>query len=425
MRRADGAGQDWCLQCGAGAPGSLDGGGPSWRSAAVILTATAVLVLGAAAAAYAALNKEGATKAHPTIVAVTPTPTTAATTPTPHDAGNTHAHDAGSGHADAESLRNTARYQSADLHRLGQPAENPAHGAHAEILGHDHHARENQRIDATTTPSASGESGGGARRPNRSPPRSCSTPTRPRPTTPTAIPASEFGDPSLAIDGDTSTAWTAQVNPAVAPKMAEGLVIDLKSAQRLSAVELVTSTPGMSVQVYGANGQHRAHLDHRPGVGSAEPLSDREEAPRADQTAGLDESVPLHHAVDQQGPRGSVGTAEAPGHVSVNELELFPAEVAFSRARFAARFAAVRLAAHRAFRALLLTVRFRGGRFAAGRFAAARGVPQTSSRNAAISSVSRSGCRRSSTSELASSRRPFGSSFASMPASEKGCTGSR
>ncbi len=37
--------------------------------------------------------------------------------------------------------------------------------------------------------------------------------------------------------------------------MAEGLAIDLKSAQRVSAVELVTSTPGMSIQIYGASSQ--------------------------------------------------------------------------------------------------------------------------------------------------------------------------
>ena len=53
------------------------------------------------------------------------------------------------------------------------------------------------------------------------------------------------------------------------------------------------------------------------------------------------------------------------------------------------------------------------------RLAAARGF-QHSSRNAAISSVSRSGARRSSTIELACSSRPFGSSSASMPASENG-----
>ena len=55
------ADQDWCLQCGAGAPGSL--GTRGWRSTATILGAVAVLALGAAAAAYAALSK-GASKAH-------------------------------------------------------------------------------------------------------------------------------------------------------------------------------------------------------------------------------------------------------------------------------------------------------------------------------------------------------------------------
>ena len=31
---------------------------------------------------------------------------------------------------------------------------------------------------------------------------------------PYAYPASDFGDPSLAIDGDVTTGWTAQVDPA-------------------------------------------------------------------------------------------------------------------------------------------------------------------------------------------------------------------
>src|SRR6202035_3646992 len=71
---------------------------------------------------------------------------------------------------------------------------------------------------------------------------------------PYAYPATIFGDPSLTIDGDTTTGWTAQVDPAVAPKMAEGLVIDLKSPRKLSALALITTTPGMTIQVYGANG---------------------------------------------------------------------------------------------------------------------------------------------------------------------------
>ena len=60
-----------------------------------------------------------------------------------------------------------------------------------------------------------------------------------------------------------------------------------------------------------------------------------------------------------------------------------------------------------------------GARARAGAVARPRGL-QHSSRNAAISSVSRSGARRSSMIEFAFSRRPFGSSSASIPASENG-----
>src|SRR5204863_1384001 len=36
---------------------------------------------------------------------------------------------------------------------------------------------------------------------------------------PSSQPAGNFGDPRLAIDGDTSTGWTARVDPASAPNM--------------------------------------------------------------------------------------------------------------------------------------------------------------------------------------------------------------
>ena len=49
--------QEWCLQCGTPAPGSLGTHTPSWRSSALVLGATALLALGAAGAAYAALTK--------------------------------------------------------------------------------------------------------------------------------------------------------------------------------------------------------------------------------------------------------------------------------------------------------------------------------------------------------------------------------
>ncbi|MGA9876864.1 MAG: hypothetical protein WBQ21_13770, partial [Solirubrobacteraceae bacterium] len=86
-------GQDWCLQCGAGKPGSIGRGGPGWRTGVAILGATAVLVGGAAVAAYAALNKPKPKSAvivvaktptvAPTATPTTPSTTTPGATPTP------------------------------------------------------------------------------------------------------------------------------------------------------------------------------------------------------------------------------------------------------------------------------------------------------------------------------------------------------
>jgi hypothetical protein len=71
---------------------------------------------------------------------------------------------------------------------------------------------------------------------------------------PSNYPASTFGDPALAIDGEPSTAWTAAVQPVSFPKMAEGLLIDLRAPTALGGVELVVpaASIGMTVEIYGA-----------------------------------------------------------------------------------------------------------------------------------------------------------------------------
>ena len=134
--------------------------------------------------------------------------------------------------------------------------------------------------------------------------------------------ASGFGDPSLAIDGDTSTAWTAQVNPATAPKMAEGLLIDIKAKEKVAVLELITSTPGMTVQVYGANGHTAPSTITAPAW---TPLSPPEVVKKKHLRIALRHSAKAFTFVTlwiSKAPESS--TAEAPGHVDVNELELFP-----------------------------------------------------------------------------------------------------
>jgi hypothetical protein len=319
-------GQDWCLQCGAGVPGSLDAGGPSWRSAATILTATAVLVLGAAAAAYAALNKESGHKVTPTVVAVattpaaatptsttpiTPTPTTpGAATPTPKASTTTPA-----------TTNPLVSPGTAKPPKIPLTAPTPKSSGTTTTPA----STTKESTPTTTTPASGGESGGEAAT-EPQPSAIVLDPDAAKTYNPYNYPASEFGDPSLAIDGDTSTEWTAQVNPAVAPKMAEGLAVDLNSPQRLSAIELVTSTPGMSVQVYGAKTSSLPTSITDPSWVQLTPyltVKKRHERIKLQDSGKGFRFVTLWIS---KASASSVGTSSEPGHVSVNELELFPAK---------------------------------------------------------------------------------------------------
>jgi len=307
--------QDWCLQCGAGAPDSLLAGVPRWRSGATIAVAVALLVVGAGAAAYAALNRSEA-KPRPSITTVARVPTPATVLPTPGT--------------------------------LSTPATTPATGAKTGVTGATKAlpplglakppkiplVAATPKTPAAVTPSSSPAATTPATStPTSTTPASPSTAGEPilldtnaaKTYNPYAYPPSEFGDPTLAIDGDTSTAWTARVNPAVAPRMAEGLVVDLNSTHKLATLELITSTPGMTVQVYGTSAAKLpvSITDH-----SWVPLSARFDVKNRHTHVKLRDSTKAYHFVTlwiSKAPITSVGTAAEPGHVSVNEIELFPA----------------------------------------------------------------------------------------------------
>ena len=315
-------GQDWCLQCGAAAPGSLEGGGPSWRSATIVLAATAALVLGAAAAAYAALTQPSPHKAVPKVVTVAQVPSTtpgATTTPgVPTTPGTATA--------------------TTPTGALGTPTTIKPLGGTSTPPKIPPTAPTPKSSGTTTTPST----GTGSNEPGTGTTKSSTKPsggtTTPEPTpilldtnaastyNPYGYPASGFGDPALAIDGETSTGWTAQVNPAVAPKMAQGLAIDLKTAQKVGALKLITSTPGITMQVYGANGKTLPASITDPAWTA---LSSSLDAKKRTTKIKLRDSAKAFRFITlwiSQAPRSAIGTPQAPGHVSVNELELFVAE---------------------------------------------------------------------------------------------------
>jgi hypothetical protein len=300
------AAQDWCLHCGSGAPGSLGGSPSGWRSGATILALTAVLALGAAAAAYAALSK-GKSKPHVLTTTVAQSPPTA----TPAPATPPGATPAPAIPGSPTTIKPATPVTPPKLPLT--PATPKAPGTTSTPAP----------AAGQTTPSSSGSGGATA---GESQPEALLLDTNAAATyNPYSYPASDFGDPSLTIDGDGSTGWTAQLDPAVAPKMAEGLVIDLKSPRKLSALALATSTPGMTIQVYGANGKtlptsitDHAWVKLTPNV--LEKSKHLRLKLRAPKKAFRFVTLWISGA-----PASSVGTPQAPGHVSVNELELFPA----------------------------------------------------------------------------------------------------
>jgi hypothetical protein len=295
-------GQDWCVQCGAGAPGSLGAGTPSWRSGASILIATAILALAAAAAGYAALDKgKGRTVGVTRTVAQSTAPTvsapaaTAPVTPTV-----------------PKNLGAPTTVKPALPLTTVKPPKIPL----STVTPKSTTTTPASTTPTTSTPAASGGTGEAQSQAILLDTNAATT------YNPYAYPATNFGDPSLAIDGETSTGWTAVVDPAVAPKMAEGLAIDLKSARKLSAVALVTTTPGMTVQVYGTGGATLPTSITDPAWVKLSPsLPVKARHMRIKLKA---KSVRFVTLWISKAPAASVGTPQAPGRVTVNELELFP-----------------------------------------------------------------------------------------------------
>jgi len=311
------AGQDWCTNCGAGAPGSLGALSPGWRSAAAVLTALAVLIAGAATAGYAALHKSkgtssstrpaGALAAVPGAPAApvqpaTPVPPAATAKPPPIGAPTT--------------IKPVIPLKTPKLPLGGvtpKLPKTPAVSAPPPAV----------KVGGNTTPSTTTKKSHAKAAPvpvSVSEPASAILLDTDAASTynPYGHPVGNYGDPRLAIDGDTSTGWTARVEPAGAPNMAEGLLIDLNSPQRVSAVALVTSTPGMTIQIYGANGTSApASITDPAWSRLSGSMIDRKKRLRISLTS----ATRAHRFVLLWISRAPSASS---ARVTVNELELFP-----------------------------------------------------------------------------------------------------
>jgi hypothetical protein len=328
-------GQQWCLQCGACEPGSL-GERPNWRPLTVLALVAAFLAAGAVAAGAAALSQSNTTAPRTTALvptspvpgASTPTPTAPLPTTTPGAGGTgtsgTHPSSKGSPNNLLFPPSSTAKPP-----KLPSPAATPTPVPKAS--GGSTPA---ESTGSTTTPANTNTTGTGTTTTESTKSKEGSKSEQPTPilldtnaaTTynPYNFPESGFGDPALAIDGELSTAWTAQVQPSSFPKMAEGLLIDLRSATKLGRLELATPTRGMTVQVYGANGSKAPATITEPGwtLLSGSHVLKKKVTHLKLRTEGKTFSFLLVWIT--KAPPASQGTATAPGHVALSEAALYP-----------------------------------------------------------------------------------------------------
>jgi hypothetical protein len=339
--------QEWCLQCGAGQPGSL-GERPRWRPLSTMALLATLLVAGAAVAGAAALKDHGAPRPAPRAVALAPARTTPAVTPTPAPTatgpsatapalpgaaktptapGGTAASTPPKGKAESGSGNFLFPSTSGKTPKIPTPTATPKSSTPGGSTG--------TGSGSTTTPaetrSPETTGAGGESNSNSGVSTKAETPTpilldTDAATTynPSNYPAAGFGDPALAIDGEASTAWTAQVQPSSAPRMAEGLLIDLRGATKLGSLELRTTTPGMTVQIYGATARRAPATITDPGWTplSASRVLKRRATRLKLHTSGHGFRYVVVWIV--KAPAALIGTPQAPGHVSLSEAELFP-----------------------------------------------------------------------------------------------------
>lgn len=356
-------GQEWCLNCGAGAPGTLGSGHPGWRSAALVLGVTAALVIAAAAVGYAALTTKhhhaprmlalahattapGTTTAPGATTTAPPTSTpptsTPSGTPPPAPAGKGAAgagnplFGGGSSSAEppppppAETPAGAGPEPSASPPESGSGESGAGSGEGGGLFGEGSPGKSGSKEKGSAGSgegegSAGGEGSSGSGKGNEgaaSHPAPMVLDTNAASTyNPYDYPATRFGDPSMAIDGDATTSWTAQVDPAQAPKLAEGLLIDLHSGQKVGSLSIVTPTVGMVVQVFATNSTTLPTSITDPGWVK---LSNARTLRKKKVTLKLLHPAKKFRQLVIWTSKAPDSSAASPGHVAIAEVFLYP-----------------------------------------------------------------------------------------------------
>jgi len=244
------ADQDWCLNCGTAASGSL-GERTGWRAASMVIAITAVLVLGAIGASYAAItSNDGKTPAPVPPPAQQQAATPPATTPPAASTPTT------STPTTSTPTQSTPSTSTSQLPKVTTPKSTTPPSS-APVTPAPTTSTPPAPAPTTSTPP-------GTNNTSTTPP----TTTNQQPTEPAAPQpiklasdagkaydpygkSAASGETERAIDDDPATSWYVDLkNPAQAGL---GYAIDLGKLQGIREVDLQTPTPGFRIEVYATD----------------------------------------------------------------------------------------------------------------------------------------------------------------------------
>jgi hypothetical protein len=256
------AGQDWCLACGTAA-GPV-AARPGRRPAVTVLGLTALLVLGAVVASYAALREDRTVPPSQTAAAQVAQAPPAATTTTPpattppESTTTTPAPGTKTGKSKLPKVQvpsSTAPVPAP----VPAPKTTPAPAATPRATTPP--ATSSPTPTTPSTPATPSTPGGGSQ----------TTPgagqsTTPAPAAPVAIDlgqsaaaiydpyrrATATGVPGKALDDDGSTSWYVDTVPG-APAIGAGFAVNLGEARGIRSIDITTPTPGFKVEVYASD----------------------------------------------------------------------------------------------------------------------------------------------------------------------------
>jgi hypothetical protein len=267
-------GQDWCLNCGEAQAGrrlAL----PGKRATATVLALTTVLVGGAVAASYAALQDGTGPAATPTQVAQAPAPTPATAAPPAADPAATAPSTAVPAAPSASTPPATGTLPPASsTPSTPPPSSTPSTPSSSPRT-------------SSSSPSTGSKNSSTTKSDTTSTTR---TSTTPAPADPVAIKLADgagalydpykrdtaAGDAAKAFDGDPGTSFPITVAPG-STQVGAGLVVALPKLQGVREVDLTTKTPGFKVEIYATDetdlppdvlDTRWAHLKDVTGVGS-------------------------------------------------------------------------------------------------------------------------------------------------------------